>query len=134
MTMLENIKNYLKDRGFEYVEYEPDAESILLFWNEDLKVTDKYIVYNILADGEGMDIGYVTENSNRYFIGSIRWINWNTNLTVDEIFREILEETKQIRKFAIDEERKDYLDEAMKERMLFNDVQSIIEYYRSKNI
>ena len=89
---------------------------------------NKYIVYNIYADVEGMDIGYVTENSNHYIIGFVRRINWST-LTNDEILNEILEEAERIKEYAIIEENKNYLDEAMKERMLFNNVRNIVSYY-----
>lgn len=125
--MWENIKNYLKDRGFEYAEYEPDGDGFLLFWSDDFKFMDKYIVYNIYADVEGMDIGYVIENSNRYVIGPSRRILWSATLTVDEILHEILHEAEQIK--CTIEERKDYLDETMKETMLFKDVRNVVNYY-----
>ena len=126
--MWEIIKKYLKDNGFEYAEYEPDGNGFLLLWSNDFRIMNKYIVYNIYADVEGMNIGYVTENSNHYIIGFVRRINWST-LTNDEILNEILEEAERIKEYAIIEENKNYLDEAMKERMLFNNVRNIVSYY-----
>lgn len=128
--MLKNIKIYLKDKGFNIKELDCEGDSILLFWNDGYKYLGRYyVIYAISANDEYMDIGYLIQNIENIEVGYIKQIYWESAVD-DEIFSAVLAEIKQIRQYAVAQENAMYLDKEMKEQMLFDDVQTIIDKFQ----
>lgn len=129
--IIKKISDFLTSKGFNLKELDCEGDSILLFWNDGYKYLGEYnVIYAIFADVGCMQIGYLHKEQREKNIVAdyIRKIYWG-DMENDEIFHTIIEETKEIRKYAINIRETFYLDEDDKSKMLFDDVQTAIDEF-----